>query len=142
MKPFCGYNFADYWSHWFSIGKKLRHPPRIYHVNWFRRDAAGKFLWPGFGDNLRVLEWMLDRCAGRAKAVETPIGYLPAPADLNLKGLSISPAALTELLSVDKELWTREAVDIEEYLEDFGKRVPAQMLSQLAELAHRIRASG
>jgi phosphoenolpyruvate carboxykinase (GTP) len=142
MKPFCGYNFADYWGHWFSIGKQLRHPPRIYHVNWFRRDAGGKFLWPGFGDNLRVLEWMLDRCAGRAKAVETPIGYLPAPADLNLKGLSISPAALTELLSVDKELWTREAVDIEEYLEDFGKRVPAQLLSQLSELAHRIRASG
>ena len=89
MKPFCGYNFGDYWAHWLEVGAPLKHPPRIFHVNWFRQNAAGKFLWPGFGENLRVLAWMLDRCAGRAGAVETPIGYLPRAGDLNTAGLDI-----------------------------------------------------
>ena len=120
MKPFCGYNFADYWSHWLEIGKKLKHPPRVYHVNWFRRDAQGKFLWPGFGDNLRVLAWMLERCAGRGGMVETPIGQLPRPQDLDLAGLDVPAAALTELLSVDHEQWRQEAADMRKYLQEYG----------------------
>ena len=100
MKPFCGYNFGDYLAHWLNVGAKLKSPPQIFHVNWFRQDADGKFLWPGFGDNLRVLSWMLERCAGRADANDTAIGYLPRPQDLNVKGLDINPEVLQELLSV------------------------------------------
>ncbi len=138
MKPFAGYNFADYWSHWLAMGSRLSHPPRLYHVNWFRRDAQGKFLWPGFGDNLRVLAWILDRCAGRAGAVDTPIGALPSASDLNLDGLSIDPADLAELLSVDKELWKVEATNLHAYLDEFGDRVPAGLRAELHALEHRL----
>src|SRR5476651_2317636 len=100
MKPFAGYNFGDYWAHWLKVGSTLKNPPRIFHVNWFRQNAAGKFLWPGFGDNLRVLAWILDRCAGNASAVDTPIGNMPRPGDVNTSGLDISPAALAELTAV------------------------------------------
>ncbi len=138
MKPFCGYNFADYWSHWLNIGAKLTHPPKIFHVNWFRRDAAGNFLWPGFGDNLRVLAWMLERCAGRGGATETPIGRLPTPSDLNLAGLSIEPRALDELLSVDRELWKKESEAIRKDLAQYGARVPAALLAELDALDRRL----
>ncbi len=138
MKPFCGYNFADYWAHWLTIGRKLKHPPKVYHVNWFRRDADGKFLWPGFGENLRVLAWMLERCAGGGKAVETPIGFLPDSKALNLNGLDIGPSAVEELLSVDRELWEREASDIAEYLDEFGERLPAELRSQVVALEKRL----
>ncbi|MFM8481395.1 MAG: phosphoenolpyruvate carboxykinase (GTP), partial [Gammaproteobacteria bacterium] len=112
MKPFAGYNYGDYWSHWFAMGQKLQHPPKIYHVNWFRRDGDGKFLWPGFGDNLRVLDWVLKRCTGQAEANETAIGNLPRPSDLNLAGLDIADAALDELLSIKAEEWRAEAADM------------------------------
>jgi phosphoenolpyruvate carboxykinase (GTP) len=138
MKPFAGYNFADYWTHWLAMGSRLAHPPRVYHVNWFRRDAQGKFLWPGYGENLRVLAWILDRCAGRAGAVDTPIGALPSAADLNLEGLDIDPTALAELLSVDKELWKVEATDLHGYLDEFGSRVPAGLRAELHALEHRL----
>ncbi len=138
MKPFCGYNFADYWAHWLRVGAQLRHPPRIFHVNWFRRDAAGRFLWPGYGDNLRVLAWMLERCAGRGGATETPIGRLPSPTDLNLTGLSIDRAALYELLAVDRELWKREAEAIRKDVSAYGSRVPAALLAELDELDRRL----
>jgi phosphoenolpyruvate carboxykinase (GTP) len=101
MQPFCGYNFADYWQHWLNVGAKLARPPGIYHVNWFRRDAAGRFLWPGFGENLRVLAWMLDRCAGRVGASESAIGRLPRPEDLDTRGLEVSNEALAALSSID-----------------------------------------
>ena len=140
MKPFCGYNFADYWTHWLNIGRRLTRPPRIYHVNWFRRDSQGGFLWPGFGENLRVLAWMLERCAGRAGAVETPIGYLPRASDLNLTGLQIRPEAVTELLSVDKALWTAEARDLGAYFEEFGARVPAALKAEQQALQNRLHA--
>src|SRR5690606_20116070 len=120
MKPFCGYNFADYWAHWIKVGAGLANPPRIYHVNWFRRDANGKFLWPGYGDNLRVLAWMLDRCAGRGGATETPIGNLPRASDLDLAGLDIAPDALAALLTVDHDDWRKEAAEIRAYLDEFG----------------------
>jgi phosphoenolpyruvate carboxykinase (GTP) len=131
MLPFCGYNFADYWSHWLNVGGKLKNPPGVYHVNWFRRDADGKFLWPGYGENLRVLEWILGRCTGKVNANETAIGNLPRPQDLNLKGLEISSTDLQSLLSVDPELWRKEVADIRAYLESYGKRLPAELVKQL-----------
>jgi phosphoenolpyruvate carboxykinase (GTP) len=131
MLPFCGYNFADYWSHWLNVGSKLRNPPKIYHVNWFRRDADGRFLWPGYGENLRVLEWMLGRVAGTVEANETAIGNLPRPQDLNLNGLEVNPTDLQALLSVDAGLWKKEVADIREYLKTFGDRLPPELLKQL-----------
>jgi phosphoenolpyruvate carboxykinase (GTP) len=138
MQPFCGYNFADYWGHWLNVGAKLKNPPRIYHVNWFRRDADGRFLWPGYGENLRVLEWMLKRCAGEVPANETAIGNLPRPEDLNLQGLNISRADLNALLSVDPALWKKEVADIRAYLENYGSRLPAEMLEQLKGVEARL----
>ena len=138
MKPFCGYNFADYWSHWLSIGTRLTQPPRIFHVNWFRRDAAGNFLWPGYGENLRVIAWMLARCGGKANGRDTAIGYLPDAADLNLQGLSVSGQAMTELLAVDNNAWRAEAADIRQYVAEFGTRVPAGLNAEISKLAQRL----
>jgi len=138
MKPFAGYNFADYWAHWINIGKRLSKPPKIFHVNWFRRDADGKFLWPGYGENLRVIAWMLERCAGKANAHETPIGYLPGAADLNLKGLDVSAAAMSELLAVDKVQWRAEAREIRSYVNEFGERVPAGLHTEIDALEQRL----
>ncbi|MGH8260262.1 MAG: phosphoenolpyruvate carboxykinase domain-containing protein, partial [Steroidobacteraceae bacterium] len=131
MQPFCGYNFADYWRHWLDIGAKLKRPPRVFHVNWFRRDAQGRFLWPGFGDNLRVLAWMLDRAAGTAGAADSPIGRLPQVKDLNTNGLAASPESLRELLSVDPALWRQETAAIREYFARYGARLPAELLREL-----------
>lgn len=138
MQPFCGYNFGDYWKHWLDVGAKLTRPPGIYHVNWFRRDAGGKFLWPGYGENLRVLEWVLKRCAGTIGANETPIGRLPRPEDLNTQGLNVSGDALNALLSVDPALWKQEVADIRKYLEQYGSRLPPQMLKELAGTQSRL----
>jgi phosphoenolpyruvate carboxykinase (GTP) len=138
MKPFCGYNFGDYFAHWLNVGSKLKSPPRIFHVNWFRQGADGKFLWPGFGDNLRVLSWMLDRCAGRAEATDTAIGYLPKPDDLNLKGLAISPDVLQELLSVKPDAWRKELADVRAYLEEYGQRTPRALYAELDGVEKRL----
>jgi phosphoenolpyruvate carboxykinase (GTP) len=138
MKPFCGYNFGDYWNHWFSIGSALRKPPRIFHVNWFRQNAAGKFLWPGFGENLRVLSWILERCAGRIGAAETPIGYMPRAADLNVEGLDIGPEALAELSAVPRDAWRQEAADLRQYLQGFGARLPAKLVAEIDDLERRL----
>ncbi len=138
MKPFCGYNFGDYWAHWFRMGSAVMNPPRIFHVNWFRQDAAGKFLWPGFGENLRVLSWILDRCAQRIDAVETPIGYMPRPSDLNTQGLNITQAALEELTAVPPEPWRQEVAELRAYLSGFGERLPAQMTAEVDALAARL----
>jgi phosphoenolpyruvate carboxykinase (GTP) len=131
MQPFCGYNFADYWQHWLNVGAKLRNPPKIFHVNWFRRDEQGRFLWPGYGDNLRVLAWMLERVAGSAGAHDTAIGALPRPQDLNLKGLDITPAALNELLRVDPAQWRNEVGEFRKYLAQYGSRLPAALTQRL-----------
>jgi phosphoenolpyruvate carboxykinase (GTP) len=131
MLPFAGYNFGDYWQHWLNIGAKLKNPPRIYHVNWFRRDAKGRFLWPGFGDNLRVLAWMLERSAGSAPATQSAIGNLPRPEDLNTKGLDVTEQDLRELLTVDPALWRKEIADVRAYLQKFGARTPAALLREL-----------
>ena len=138
MQPFCGYNFADYWRHWLEIGARLPRAPRIYQVNWFRRDAHGKFLWPGFGENLRVLAWMLDRCAGTAGAQESPVGWLPRPQDLNLAGLALAPEGLRALLTVDPSLWRKEVADMRAYLAKYGERIPQALSAQLNELEKRL----
>jgi phosphoenolpyruvate carboxykinase (GTP) len=138
MKPFCGYNFGDYWAHWLRVGAGLKNPPRIFHVNWFRQDAAGKFLWPGFGENLRVLSWILDRCAGQGGAIDTPIGHMPRPSDLNTRGLDISSEALEELTAVPQAAWQEEVADLRQYLQGFGPRLPAAMVSEIDELERRL----
>jgi phosphoenolpyruvate carboxykinase (GTP) len=139
MQPFCGYNFADYWQHWLNVGAKLKRAPRIFHVNWFRRDAQGRFLWPGFGDNLRVLAWMLERGAGTAGAVDSPIGWLPRPEDLNTSGLDISAEALRDLTSIDTSLWRKEVAEIREYLAKYGERLPAALVRELDRTESRLQ---
>jgi phosphoenolpyruvate carboxykinase (GTP) len=138
MQPFCGYNFGDYWQHWLDVGARLARPPRIYHVNWFRRDASGKFLWPGYGENLRVLAWMIERCAGRVGAAESAIGRLPHAQDLDLRGLDLEPQALAALLAVDPALWRKEIVELREYLGRYGKHLPAALLAELGTTEQRL----
>jgi phosphoenolpyruvate carboxykinase (GTP) len=130
MKPFCGYNFGDYWQHWLSFADRSRRLPQVFHVNWFRQDREGRFLWPGFGENLRVLRWIIDRCEGRASARETPIGYLPRPEDLDLRGVDIEGAVMDSLLAVDAASWRRELEEIGGYFGEFGTRVPAGLLEE------------
>jgi phosphoenolpyruvate carboxykinase (GTP) len=134
MKPFCGYNFADYFSHWLSFDKAGAKLPKIFHVNWFRKGADGKFLWPGFGDNLRVLEWIIGRCKGSASAQETAVGNLPHAQDLNLSGLDITDAAVEELLTIDAAGWQAEVDAIGEYLQSFGDRTPAALHAEQQRL--------
>jgi phosphoenolpyruvate carboxykinase (GTP) len=141
MKPFAGYNFGDYWAHWIDVGAKLKSPPQIFHVNWFRQNDAGKFLWPGFGENLRVLRWIIDRCKGTAKARETAIGHLPNSADLDVQGLDLGPGALEELLTVDPKLWQEELAGIDEYLRGFGDRVPQSLTAELERTLERVHSS-
>ena len=127
MKPFCGYNYGDYWAHWLGFSERADKLPRIFHVNWFRKDDEGRFIWPGFGDNLRVLAWIVERCAGRAEAVETPIGYLPVPDSLNIEGLDLDPEDLRRILSVDSAEWRKEIEDIGEYFNQYGDRLPRKL---------------
>jgi phosphoenolpyruvate carboxykinase (GTP) len=138
MKPFCGYNFADYFQHWLNIGASLKNPPQIFHVNWFRQGADGKFLWPGFGDNLRPIAWALGRVAGKAQAQETPIGYLPRAQDLDTSGLDIEASALEEILSVSPSQWKKEVADIRAYLGEYGSRTPKALYSELDEVERRL----
>jgi phosphoenolpyruvate carboxykinase (GTP) len=141
MKPFAGYNFGDYWSHWIDVGAKLKSPPQIFHVNWFRQNQAGKYLWPGFGENMRVLRWIIDRCKGNAGARDTAIGHLPNPADMDLQGLDIAPGALDELLTVSPELWREEFAGIDRYLGEFGDRVPRSLKVELKSALERVHSS-
>ncbi|MBV9725754.1 MAG: phosphoenolpyruvate carboxykinase (GTP) [Gammaproteobacteria bacterium] len=138
MQPFCGYNFGDYWQHWLDVGARLARPPRIYHVNWFRRDADGGYLWPGYGENLRVLAWMLERCAGRVGAQESAIGNLPHPHDLDLRGLDLGPQSLGALLSIDPALWRQEIAELRAYLGRYGERLPAALLAELSTTEARL----
>ena len=132
MKPFCGYNFADYWAHWLSFESRLSNPPGIFHINWFRQDANGRYLWPGFGENLRVLRWIIDRSTGRVGAHETPIGYLPHIDDIDRTGLDIEQNAMRELTSIDERQWQKEMNAIETYFNEFGDRLPAALREELA----------
>lgn len=134
MLPFCGYNMGDYFKHWIEMGKKIPNQPKIFHVNWFRRGDEGEFLWPGFGDNLRVLNWILDRCDGKVDAVETPIGYLPKKEDLDLSGLDIADEVVDELLSVKKEYWVEDIAGQKEFFAKFGDKLPQEIKDEMAKL--------
>jgi phosphoenolpyruvate carboxykinase (GTP) len=139
MQPFCGYNMADYFQHWLDMGDRLGDKaPRIFYVNWFRKTADGKWLWPGYGENSRVLEWMCERLEGRASARTTPIGLLPEESDLDLRGLDLPVENLHELLRVDAEAWRAELPDIERHFARFGERLPARLRQQLANLRTRL----
>ena len=138
MLPFCGYNVADYWEHWFQMGDKLgAKAPKIFYVNWFRKGANGKFLWPGYGDNSRVLKWMCERVEGKVEAVETPLGRMPKKGDLDVSGLAVAPEDLDQLLSVDSEAFKGEFADLDQYMAKFGDRLPQRMRNQVEEYKKR-----
>ena len=134
MKPFCGYHMGDYFAHWIEMGKKVKNPPKIFNVNWFRQDEKGEFLWPGFGDNMRVLEWILNRCDNAVDAQETAIGYVPYAKDIDLEGLDYSVDTLERILYVDKARWSAEADEIATFYKQFGDKLPAELSESLATL--------
>ncbi len=140
MKPFCGYNYGDYFAHWLSFDRPDLKLPKIFHVNWFRKDDNGRFIWPGFGDNLRVLEWMIKRIEGDAEGRQTPVGIVPKAAEINSEGLAIGPDTIETLLDVDRDGWCQELDDIGKYLESYGERLPGRLRAErnrvAAELAN------
>ena len=138
MLPFCGYNMAEYFMHWLQMGQQMTRPPKIFHVNWFRQDVDGQYLWPGYGENLRVLEWILARCRSEAEGNATPIGYVPTPDSLDLTGLNLTEEVLQELLTVDREAWLKETQDIEEFYKRFNDKLPHALQDELASLKRRL----
>ena len=138
MLPFCGYHMGDYFQHWIDMGKKIKVQPKIFNVNWFRTDSEGHFIWPGFGDNMRVLDWILKRCEETVDADETAIGYVPKPEDINLEGCSVDKETLKGLLNVDTETWKKEAEGIKEFYKKFGDRLPKELEAELASLESRL----
>jgi phosphoenolpyruvate carboxykinase (GTP) len=142
MLPFCGYNMGDYFAHYLKIGARPGAKlPKIYYVNWFRTDENGKFLWPGYGENSRVLKWAFERCEGKAQAVDTPIGRLPGATDLDTRGLDIPAGNLAKLLSVDIDGWLAEVPLIREHFAKFGKHLPEGLNREVAELEARLKAA-
>jgi phosphoenolpyruvate carboxykinase (GTP) len=140
MLPFCGYNMGDYFAHYLKIGEKPGAKlPKIFYVNWFRTDDKGKFLWPGYGENSRVLKWIFERCEGKARAIDTAIGRLPEPADLDTNGLDLSVADIAKLLSVDVDGWMAEVPLIRDHFARFGDRLPEGLKREIAELEERLR---
>ncbi|HOB86655.1 MAG TPA: phosphoenolpyruvate carboxykinase (GTP) [Bacillota bacterium] len=138
MLPFCGYNMADYFRHWLSFGKKIGHPPKIFHVNWFRKDEKGRYLWPGFGENLRVLNWIIQRAHGRIDAVETPIGFVPTADGIDVTGLDITAEAMKALNAIDVDEWMEELAGHRTFFEQFGDRLPPEMLEECRALEERL----
>ena len=138
MLPFCGYNMADYFRHWLSIGRSMQRPPAIFHVNWFRTDAQGNFLWPGFGQNVRVLKWILERVRGGGKAVETPIGFVPTPDGLEREGLELPASMLEQLLRIDRADWEQELASQRQFFAQFGARLPQEITAEHEQLARRL----
>ena len=139
MRPFVGYNMGDYFAHWLEMGKKIPHAPKIFHVNWFRTDADGNFIWPGFGDNMRVLLWILDRCDGKAEAVETPIGFVPKAEDIDIEGLDLSLDTIKELLTVDKASWLEDVANIKEFYAQIGDHMPKELYEELDKLESNLK---
>src|ERR1700738_816200 len=137
MLPFCGYNIGDYFRHWLDTGKRLTNPPLIFNVNWFRKSEDGKFLWPGFGDNMRVLKWIVDRCEGSGAAVKSPIGWLPGIHDLDLAELELDHKSVAELLGIDHEEWKEELEEHKKFFESLGGVVPEELEKQRQQLAER-----
>ena len=139
MLPFCGYNMADYFKHWINIGRTTPKAPKIFHVNWFRKDQNGKFLWPGYSENLRVVEWILQRARGEGEYQETPIGNVPTPDALDMTGLDLAPGVMEELLKVNPEDWKAEAEDIKAFFGSLGPGMPSELHNELKALRHRLR---
>ena len=137
MLPFCGYNMGDYFAHWLSIGRQLKNSPKIFHVNWFRTNERGEFLWPGFGDNLRVLDWIARRCRGKVEARKLPIGYLPDPSDIDLAGLDLGNNSQEALFSVSRDDWAADIENIETFFAQFGDRLPKEMWEEYRALKSR-----
>ena len=141
MLPFCGYNMGDYFGHWLKMGKQMGDKaPRIFHVNWFRQED-GKFLWPGFGDNSRVLKWIVDRVEGKGEAVKTPIGFLPTEGAIDTTGLNVSKETMDALLTIDKQKWIKETAEIEAYHSKFGEKLPQGIKDELKALKERLEAA-
>jgi phosphoenolpyruvate carboxykinase (GTP) len=141
MLPFCGYNMGDYFAHWLEVGADAPDPsvlPKIFYVNWFRKDADGKWLWPGYGENSRVLEWVFERVAGRGDAVDTPIGFIPSPGAIDIEGVDVSKEDMDELLRVDNAEWRAEVPLIKEHYAKFGEHLPSTLYSELDDLEHRL----
>jgi phosphoenolpyruvate carboxykinase (GTP) len=141
MLPFCGYNMADYFGHWLSVGKAVKRPPKIFRVNWFRTNEEGKFLWPGFGENIRVLQWVLDRCDDRGKAVETAIGLVPTIDAIDRTGLKLPDDVMAGLLRVDPADWLEAVAGQEDFLKEFGSHTPKEIWDEHNKLAQRIHDS-
>jgi phosphoenolpyruvate carboxykinase (GTP) len=140
MLPFCGYNMGDYWAHWLSMAKRATHPPKIFRVNWFQRNDQGQFSWPGFGENLRVLRWVIERSRGAGQAQETPIGYMPKASSLNGDGLKISQGDLDRLLAVDRDGWKQNLKSQGEYFDKFGDHLPAGIKDEHKALGERLKS--
>jgi phosphoenolpyruvate carboxykinase (GTP) len=138
MLPFCGYHMGDYFDHWLRMGNAVSHPPRIFTVNWFRKDEQGKFLWPGFGQNMRVLKWIFERCEGRAQATETPLGYAPRYGDLDWTGLGYRSDAFERSMQVDREQWFQELASHDQLLQRLGSKRPERLSGERARLAERL----
>ncbi len=141
MKPFCGYNFADYWRHWLDVGGALSNAPRVFHVNWFRRDDEGRFLWPGFGENLRVLRWIIDRCEDRVGARDTAVGRLPYAKDIDTHALQLDDGALEKLLRIDAGDWQNEVESVGDYLAGFGERLPDALAGELNRVLKELQSA-
>ena len=139
MLPFCGYNIGDYFRHWLDIGQRLTNPPLIFNVNWFRKGVNGQFLWPGFGDNMRVLKWAIDRCEGNSGAVKSPIGWLPGLHDLDLAELDIDHKCVAELLEIDHAEWQKELDEHKKFFGSLGGVVPDELLKQRDALVGRFK---
>ena len=140
MRPFVGYDMGDYFAHWLEMGKKIPHAPKIFHVNWFRTDDNGNFIWPGFGDNMRVLMWILARCEGKVDAVETPIGFVPKAEDINIEGLKdVTLETIKNLLTIDKASWLEDVENIKAFYKQVGDRVPSELYDELAVLEANLK---
>ncbi len=141
MLPFLGYNLGDYFAHWLRVGRRLEHPPKIYRVNWFRRNERGEFIWPGFGENMRVLKWIVERCQGKASAIETPLGYFPEPQDLDCKEVAVPDFELQQLFEINEEEWLKAAQEQSEFFTLFGSRLPAELRFEQESLIRRLKSS-
>jgi phosphoenolpyruvate carboxykinase (GTP) len=140
MLPFCGYNMGDYWGHWLAMAKRATHPPKIFRVNWFQRNERGRFLWPGFGENLRILRWITERCKGNGQATETPIGYVPKASSLSGEGIEISKADVDQLVAVDREAWKNNLKSQSDFFDTFGDHLPAGIKEEHKALAGRLNS--
>jgi phosphoenolpyruvate carboxykinase (GTP) len=138
MLPFCGYNMADYFGHWLEIGKRCKNPPKIFSVNWFRTDENDKFIWPGFGDNIRVLKWVIDRVENKCDAKETPIGFVPNLKDMDMTDLKIPQNKREQLLEVNMAEWKDEIADIKGFMDKFGSRMPKELDEEYRKLTLKI----